>query len=160
MIEPIGENNISAAAEAFSASWRFSHNGIVSGDVIEQHSPEFMRGVIAAEEKKGNSVYTYFEGGESLGIISFNVEECHISKLYVNAAHLRQGIGRSLLTFAVSKMPEGKSVSVISLNINFRARAFYESLGFKFSGTVYPFDGRGDVLQMLYVLEREESKRL
>lgn len=154
MIEPIDEKNISAAAEAFSASWRFSHNGIVGGDVIEQHSPDFMRGIILDEQKKGNLVYTYFNDGESLGVISFNVDECHISKLYVNAAHLRQGIGKSLLLFAISKMPQGKSVSVISLNINFRARAFYESLGFKFSGTVYAFDGRSDILQMFYVLER------
>jgi len=155
MIEIINEANVSAAAEAFSASWRFSHNGIVESDVIEQHSPEFMRGIISEEQKKGNLVYTYASGRESLGIISFNLSECHISKLYVNAAHLRQGIGKSLLLFAVNQMPKDKNVTVISLNINFRARAFYESLGFKFSGKVFAFNGRSDVLQMLYVLERE-----
>lgn len=154
MIEPINENNIFAASETFSASWRFSHNGIVNNDVIEQHSPSFMRGVIIDEQNKGNLVYTYSSGAESMGIISFNKESCHISKLYVNAAFLRRGIGRELLLFAVKNMPEKKDVTVISLNINYRARAFYESLGFVFSGTVYEFDGRKDILQMLYVLKR------
>lgn len=154
MIEPIDEKNIFSAAEAFSASWRFSHNGIVESSVIEQHSPDFMRGIIYDEQAKGNLVYTCLKGTESLGIISFNVKDCHISKLYVNAAYLRQGIGKSLLTFAIDKMPKDKSVTVISLNINYRARAFYESLGFTFSGTVYEFNGRKDILQMLYVLKR------
>jgi len=154
MIELINENNILAASETFSASWRFSHNGIVDNEVIEQHSPSFMRGVILAEQNKGNLVYTYTRGNESMGIISFNKADCHISKLYVNAAFLRQGIGKELLLFAIKNMPDNKNVTVISLNINYRARAFYESLGFVFSGTVYEFDGRRDVLQMLYVLKR------
>jgi len=154
MIELIDEKNIGAASETFSASWRFSHNGIVDGDVIEQHSPDFMRGVILEEQGKGNLVYTYQKNGESLGIISFNVNACHISKLYVNVAYLRQGIGKSLLLFAVDNMPENKNVSVISLDINFRARAFYESLGFKPHGIIGEAESKNGVMQMLYLLER------
>lgn len=154
MIEIIDEKNIGAAAETFSASWRFSHNGIVGGDVIERHSPDFMRGVIYEEQKKGNVVYTYQKGEESLGIISFNVNDCHISKLYVNVAYLRQGIGKSLLLFAVGNMPENKRVSVISLDVNVRARAFYESLGFKPRKILGEAESKNGVMQMLYILER------
>lgn len=157
MIELINEKNIKSASEAFSSSWRFSHNGIVSEEILDEHSPEYMRSVILAETEKGNSVYTYMSGEESLGIISFSEEKNHISKLYVNAAYLRRGIGKQLILFAMERMDKNKDITVISLNVNCRARKFYESLGYVYTGEKIPFGEREDISQMIYVYKRVKN---
>lgn len=154
MIELISEKNIESASEAFSSSWRFSHNGIVKEETLDEHSPEYMRSVILLETAKGNTVYTYMNGDESLGIISFSKEKNHISKLYVNAAYLRRGIGKKLILFAMEHMDEKKDITVISLSVNRRARRFYESLGFVYTGVEIPFGDRKDISQMIYVHKR------
>lgn len=153
MIELVDEKNILSASETFSSSWRFSHNGVVSGETLDEHTPERMRELIYEERKKGNMVYSYEDGG-SRGIISFHKETNFISKLYVDPAHLRQGIGKALVLFAMSEMDKDRDVTVVSLNVNRRARAFYESLGFVNSGRIVDFGGNNGVFGYVYVYKR------
>ncbi len=155
MIERISDNNIQRASEAFSASWRFSHNGIVSEVELDAHSPECMKAVIRAEERKGNVVFSYDKKGESRGIVSFHPTKNHISKLYVNPAYLRRGIGKELVSFAVSQMQTDAPVNVYCLNVNRRARAFYESVGFIYRGENLPFSDDEKLFLMVYVYERK-----
>lgn len=153
MIELVDERNIQSASEAFSSSWRFSHNGVVSEKALDEHTPERMREIIYAEQRKGNQVYSYQDGG-SLGVISFHKETNFISKLYVDPAHIRRGIGKALVLFAMSEMDKNKDVTVISLNVNTRARAFYESLGYVNSGRIVDFGGDGGIFGYVYVYKR------
>ncbi len=150
MIVLVDNDNISLASKAFSASWRFSHNGIVSNECLDMHDPDFMKQVILDEQKKGNLVYTAMEANYSTGIISFSLKDNHVSKLYVHAAYLRQGIGRALMSFAMDMMDKSREITVISLDVNLRARRFYESLGFKYTGTSLLFKENESVTQMLY----------
>jgi len=139
MIEEINDKNIDLAAEAFAASWRFSHKGIVEDDELALHDKAFMKGKISGEISGGNKVYTYMAKAESLGIISFNIEGRHISKLYVNPKYIRRGVGRALIGYAIENMKGRGEISVYSLTCNERAIAFYKSLGFKDSGVRYDF---------------------
>lgn len=153
MIELVDEKNIQSASEVFSSSWRFSHNGIVSEKTLDEHTPEMMRDLIYEERKQGNMVYSYEDGG-SLGIISFHKETNFISKLYVNPAYIRRGIGKALVLFAMSEMDKNRDVTVVSLNVNMRARAFYESLGYVNSGRIVDFGGDSKIFGYIYVYKR------
>lgn len=153
MIQKLSDANLFSASETFSASWRFSHNGLVSGDELDSHTPERMQEVLKEEIAKGNEVFSFDEETESRGIISFSSARRHISKLYVSPAHIRSGIGRELVRFALSQMQKGE-VRVHCLNVNFRAQAFYESLGFVYEGEKLPFEEREDLYLMVYVFRK------
>jgi GNAT superfamily N-acetyltransferase len=74
-----------------------------------------------------NDVWVAEAGGEAVAFMA--ISEDLIDQLFVHPAHQRQGLGKALLEHARNLSPE--HLWLFTLQINTKARAFYEKNGFR-----------------------------
>lgn len=83
------------------------------------------------------TVYGALEGETLLGMLATRSGGAHISLFFVEEAHQRRGIGRTLFTAALLRAPQGE----MTVNASPYAVPVYERLGFTATDTEQMRDG-------------------
>src|SRR5262249_38834795 len=114
--------------EAVVRAWRRSRDAAQPWlEARMSYRPEqdlvFFRDVILLKSQ----VWVATESGNVLGLLALH--DGFVEQLYVDPPAWRRGVGRDLLAHAMQLFPAG--LSLYTHQKNARARAFYESLGFR-----------------------------
>ena len=128
MIVPVDETNIAAAGAVHAASWRESHS-FCTPEFVAAHTAETQTEYLRREMDGGKTLFLLLDP-EPAGVVS--VQEDLIENLYVLPEKQGRGYGSALLEFAASRCQSAPRLWV--LNINEKARRFYEARGFRETG--------------------------
>lgn len=128
MIVPVDETNIAAAGEVHAASWRESHS-FCTPEFVAAHTAETQTEYLRREMEVGKVLFLLLDP-EPAGVVS--VQEDLIENLYVLPEKQGRGYGSALLDFAAARCLVAPRLWV--LNINEKARRFYEARGFRETG--------------------------
>lgn len=97
--------------------------------------PEAFLPLSVAAEREGlfdyPGLFVAEKDGQVVGFAACNAEE--LAWLYVDPACTRQGIGRTLIAYALERFPNLCSIEVLVGNTP--AKKLYESMGFALTGT-------------------------
>ena len=128
MIVPVDERNIAAAGAVHAASWRESHS-FCNPEFVAAHTAETQTEYLRREMDAGKALFLLLDP-EPVGVVS--VREDLIENLYVLPEKQGRGYGTSLVDFAAARCLVAPRLWV--LNINEKARRFYEARGFRETG--------------------------
>lgn len=128
MIVPVDETNIAAAGAVHAASWRESHS-FCTPEFVAAHTAETQAEYLRREMDAGKALFLLLDP-EPVGVVS--VQEELIENLYVLPEKQGRGYGTSLVDFAAARCQGAPRLWV--LNINEKARRFYEARGFRETG--------------------------
>mgnify|MGYP003304970824 CR=1 FL=1 len=128
MIVPVDETNIAAAGAVHAASWRESHS-FCTPEFVAAHTAETQTEYLRREMDAGKALFLLLDP-EPVGVVS--VQEDLIENLYVLPEKQGRGYGTALVDFAAARCPGAPRLWV--LNINEKARRFYEARGFRETG--------------------------
>lgn len=146
-IVPVTEENLDAAAEIHAVGWRASHAAVCAPDFVAAHSAERQRAYLARKLEGGSRIFLLTDDGPA-GLIS--VTGSLIEDLYVHPEKQGRGYGSALLRHAIQECAGTPTLWL--LETNDRARAFYESRGFRPTGNVDR--SHGPLAEIEYALER------
>lgn len=85
-------------------------------------------------------MFVALENGKIVGMISLR-NETHISLLFVDAAHHKQGIGRALISYLCNYVDKEEGYHSVTVNAAPYAIGFYHKLGFQDTGKEETNDG-------------------
>ena len=128
MIVPVDERNIAAAGAVHAASWRESHR-FCTPEFVAAHTAETQTEYLRREMDAGKALFLLLDP-EPVGVVS--VQEDLIENLYVLPEKQGRGYGSALLDLAAARCQGAPRLWV--LNINEKARRFYEARGFRETG--------------------------
>ncbi|MBQ2921084.1 MAG: GNAT family N-acetyltransferase [Oscillospiraceae bacterium] len=128
MIVPVDERNIAAAGAVHAASWRESHS-FCTPEFVAAHTAETQAEYLRREMDAGKALFLLLDP-EPVGVVS--VQEDLIENLYVLPEKQGRGYGSALLEHAAARCPGTPRLWL--LNINEKARRFYEARGFRETG--------------------------
>ena len=128
MIVPVDERNIAAAGAVHAASWRESHS-FCTPEFVAAHTAETQTEYLRREMDAGKALFLLLDP-EPVGVVS--VQEDLIENLYVLPEKQGRGYGSALLEHAAARCPGAPRLWL--LNINEKARRFYEARGFRETG--------------------------
>ena len=128
MIVPVDERNIAAAGAVHAASWRESHS-FCTPEFVAAHTVETQAEYLRREMDAGKALFLLLDP-EPAGVVS--VQEDLIENLYVLPEKQGRGYGSALLEHAAARCPGAPRLWL--LNINEKARRFYEARGFRETG--------------------------
>ncbi|MBP3659798.1 MAG: GNAT family N-acetyltransferase, partial [Oscillospiraceae bacterium] len=128
MIVPVDERNIAAAGAVHAASWRESHS-FCTPEFVAARTAETQTEYLRREMDAGKALFLLLDP-EPVGVVS--VQEELIENLYVLPEKQGRGYGSALLEHAAARCPGAPRLWV--LNINEKARRFYEARGFRETG--------------------------
>ena len=128
MIVPVDERNIAAAGAVHAASWRESHS-FCTPEFVAAHTAETQAEYLRREMDAGKALFLLLDP-EPVGVVS--VQEDLIENLYVLPEKQGRGYGSALLEHAAARCPGAPRLWL--LNINEKARRFYEARGFRETG--------------------------
>ena len=128
MIVPVDETNIAAAGAVHAASWRESHS-FCTPEFVAAHTAETQTEYLRREMDAGKELFLLLDP-EPVGVVS--VQEDLIENLYVLPEKQGRGYGSALLDLAAARCKGAPRLWV--LNINEKARRFYEARGFRETG--------------------------
>ena len=96
---------------------------------------------VSADLKSGKKrMWGYYQGGQILGVLATQ-SASHISLMFVDKRHHRQGIARQLLDAALDELAKNNDVTQITVNSSPYALKAYERLGFAKTGEQQEKDG-------------------
>ena len=128
MILPVDETNIAAAGAVHAASWRESHS-FCTPEFVAAHTAETQTEYLRREMDGGKALFLLLDP-EPVGVVS--VQDDLIENLYVLPDMQGRGYGSALLEFAAARCQDAPRLWV--LNVNEKARRFYEVRGFQETG--------------------------
>ena len=128
MIVPVDETNIAAAGAVHAASWRESHS-FCTPEFVAAHTAETQAEYLRREMNAGKALFLLLDP-ESAGVVSVSGDL--IENLYVLPEKQGRGYGSALLEHAAARCPGAPRLWL--LNINEKARRFYEARGFRETG--------------------------
>ena len=134
MIKSVTKTNIMDAGNVYSKAWQASHKGIVSDESLVLRTPERQEQILLQEMKKGNDIYIYYKDDLAIGILNLSTYNNEIVSLYLIPEFWGIGYAQKLLEFGIQQLYQDKQIFLIVMNLNIRARRFYEKNGFIFSG--------------------------
>jgi GNAT superfamily N-acetyltransferase len=126
-IRPYRDQDRAATAALWMASWRSTGLGVA----LEPAEPELYRlsyERIARELTAGWVVHLAWAEGRLVGFLALKPKVGCLDQLFVLPEAQGRGIGRSLVDFAKTRLPQGIWLRTAAANI--RARRFYELNGF------------------------------
>ncbi|MCL2569466.1 MAG: GNAT family N-acetyltransferase [Oscillospiraceae bacterium] len=85
--------------------------------------------VSAALKSGGKKMWAYYQDDDILGVLAIQGPS-HISLMFVEKAHHRQGIAKGLFDVALGEMAQNRDVTQITVNSSPYAVEAYERLGF------------------------------
>ncbi len=158
-----GPEDYADVVEMHYPSWRESYRGILTPELLDL----FDRRTWVTQDypqrlmRPGWQMWLAESDGQLLGMCIFGPEQdspdlLEIDSLYVALGSHRQGVGRLLLDHAVASHTAGDIITWCAER-NFRARRFYEKVGFERDGRVYNWTlvpGVLDAPQIGYRLRR------
>lgn len=154
-IVSLGAGNEGEAARAYALSWRAAHAGIVSEAFLLAHTQERMlRALLEEAAKPGRETYVYMAAGRAAGILVVDRIGAEIVKLYVEPASQGRGVGGELLRYGLSRLADQAVVRLCVMNVNAKARAFYERHGFRPSGEETVLNAARGLSELTYELNR------
>ena len=109
------------------ASWLDTYDGLLPADTVRQ-APDM---ITKAADKRFNEFRVAVSGDKLLGYYSLG-DANYLWHLYVDPAHFRQGLGKTLLTAAEDEIRQ-RGFPAVELDVtkgNDRAVRFYEAQGF------------------------------
>ena len=128
MIVPVDERNIAAAGAVHAASWRESHS-FCTPEFVAAHTAETQAEYLRREMNAGKALFLLLDP-EPAGVVSVSGDL--IENLYVLPEKQGRGYGSALLEHAAARCPGAPRLWL--LNINEKARRFYEARGFRETG--------------------------
>lgn len=129
------EVNISDAGLVHSKSWQDSHKGIVEEKFLITRTPYRQTEYFKKEiQVYGNEVYILYDNELPIGVLSLNVPNGEIKSLYICPDNQGKGNGKDMLEYGINRLKEKKKIFLIVMNVNNKARKFYEKNGFLHSG--------------------------
>lgn len=162
-IRPVSEDDLTVLAEVYDAAWRHTLAPFADPEYLASRSPETHAEHFRGDMADGAAFYLAFQDSQPAGLLMLRPRE--IAKLYLRPEFQGRGIGKALLRFGLDQFP-GEDVFLWVMNLNHRARAFYEAQGFRPTGEEIPIDSKRDLSQLKYIYERtnfmtlEEKLRL
>lgn len=154
-IVPLGKDNEGEAARAYALSWQAAHAGVVSEAFLLAHTQERMLRALREEAAKpGRETYVLMKSGRAEGILMVDRERAEIVKLYVEPASQGRGAGSALLRYGLSRFSEKTAVRLCVMNVNAKARAFYERFGFRPNGEENVLNAARNLSELTYELGR------
>ncbi|MDD6033961.1 MAG: GNAT family N-acetyltransferase [Oscillospiraceae bacterium] len=154
---PAGEKELPLFAALYDQSWRQTLSPFADPGYLASRSPEDHEAGFRRELREGVRCFLARWDGEPAGVLLLRKRE--IAKLYLLPAFQGRGIGRALLRFGLSRL-EGEESFLWVMNLNRKARVFYERAGFRFSGEELPIDPSRHLTQMKYIFERTSPMTL
>jgi L-amino acid N-acyltransferase YncA len=144
-------NDARSVAEVHVRSWRHAYRGMLPDAVLDRQSVEDREamwrdaltgssfGVVVAQDDRGVVGFASFgpsrddDAGDGVG---------EVPAIYVEPAAVGTGVGRELLSAAASALREHgyRRATLWVLEVNERARRFYERAGWRWDGTVSRHD--------------------
>lgn len=137
-----------AAGAVYAASWRASHSAFVGPDGLARYTPDYGARFLAGQAAQGREVYV-----DSLkaprGVLVLHRPAREVGSLYVEPRHWGQGVGHCLLCFALGTLGPGP-LTLTVMNVNTRARRFYEAHGFAYTGQENVLSSQRGLSELLY----------
>ena len=128
MIVPVDERNIAAAGAVHAASWQESHS-FCTPEFVAAHTAETQAEYLRREMEAGKALFLLLDP-EPVGVVAVSGDL--IENLYVLPEKQGRGYGSALLEHAAARCPGAPRLWV--LNINEKARRFYEARGYALTG--------------------------
>src|SRR4051812_21678412 len=134
-IRPARSDEYDEVARVWMESWVSTGFGTASELLLSQ-----LRARVPEEVANGWSLHVADHDGRLVAMLAFHVSKRHLDQLFVAPEYHGRGIGRSLLAFARSHMPEEMWLRCVRENV--KAWRWYEREGFVFeSEDISPVTG-------------------
>lgn len=135
VVAVINSDQLDEAGSVYAASWRDLHQSIVSPVSLKKHNGQYHADLLRQCIQSGKTVYVSTKNGDTVtGVLCLDTEQGEIMQLYVSPQYQHEGIGTTLLSYALYRLNHFKRVFLTVLEQNNRAIALYEKMGFKFTG--------------------------
>ena len=138
--------------EVHSAAWKSAYRGIfpdeyIDGDTPSKRASEFLESI----KDDRCSYYLLEEDGHAAGIVKTYEENdtLEIESIYILDEYRGKGIGREFMEYIKTYRPQ-KCISLWVLEVNAKARRFYENNGFVMSGESRTIKRGNDFKQLRY----------
>lgn len=155
-------------AETNVVSWKASNRGHIPDDRMEKlnetikERAEYWARVVARKDP-GEVVLVAEDSGKVIGFVHVlpsrdpfaSKGTAEITTIFVRPQHWGEGAGRGLLTEALEKLRRARfsQVTLWVVDVNARARRFYEIAGFKSDGTSKTSEFEGvSLIEVRYTL--------
>ncbi len=123
------------------ASWQGAYRGIIPDNILDNISFHIRETMWREGLEQGWNCFLFEEMGEVLGFVSYCPSRdadadphftAEIAAIHIHPDHWRKGFGRLLYEkiLAEAKQAQFKELTLWCLEENYRARKFYENLGF------------------------------
>jgi ribosomal protein S18 acetylase RimI-like enzyme len=145
--------------EVHSAAWKQTYQGVFSQEYLDSDSPSTRREEFLRSLEDKNCVYLIIEeNGQAAGTVKLvvNGTDAEISSIYILEEYRGRGFGRKALDHIFSEYNDLRIVLWV-LEVNLKARTFYEKCGFELTDKVRLIDRGGEFKQLMYVRDREED---
>lgn len=140
----VNDTNVSELGRVHSVAWQSSHKGIVTDEFLYSFTPERQTNFFIEEITHTSKLfYLAYVDNNPIGMISLNLspenenqDVGEVISLYIIPEYQRRGFGSEIMNFAINslKYHEKKSIFLWVMNVNVKARKFYENYGYKYSG--------------------------
>lgn len=123
----------------------YSFNTFDAADYTERGCASFMGYAsfnnFVYRQRNNHETFVAKEGADIAGMIEIRNKN-HISMLFVPPEHIKTGVGRALMEYAISHMKEtNKSLHHITVNASPYAYGFYRHMGFRDAEPTVETDG-------------------
>lgn len=133
-------DDIYSIAKIYVESWKFAYEGIIPQDYLDRLMPDIW---VENLKKSERHSLIAIERGRYIGVASYSKSRMkefadwgEIISIYLFPEYIGKGCGKKLLTAALTELKKLGYYHVFLwvLEDNVRARAFYENMGFAYSG--------------------------
>lgn len=149
-VKQLEKADLAQAGAVYAASWRHSHAEICSAAFLEAHTAQAMAQRLEAAQSEGKTVFLARLNDAAAGVAVIDAERCEVAQLYVQPCFFGTGVAKTLMEAALVHLGEGE-ITLTVMNINARARRFYEKCGFVFTGEEKVINAQRGLSELRYV---------
>lgn len=161
-IVKVTEETVSELGRVHALAWQSSHKGIVSEEFLYSFTPERQTKFFQDEMKdESKSFYLAYLDDRPIGMISLNIcpdgeaeDVGEIISIYLLPEYQRNGYGKQMIDFGIDVLRQNKKQFTFlwMMNINQKAKNFYEKCGFAYSGCEKMLSVEKGISEMKYTI--------
>ena len=136
IIERASYNDADKVGEVHSTAWKSAYRGIFPNEYIEKDSAQTRKNEFLNSIKDDHCTYLLLKDSDrTVGIVKIrdNTTDVEIESIYILEDYRGNGLGKACIDYIRSNWSD-KNVYLWVLEVNTKARSFYERNGFVFTG--------------------------
>lgn len=154
---PVNETNVVILGEVHSKAWQASHKGIASERYWNTITPKRQTEYFQSQmQNPDNHYFLICQAKTPIGMISLNhsadSDAGEIMQLYFLPEYCGKGYGKKAMDFGIAYLQKHgvRTIKLWVMNINERAKRFYQSCGFSYTGIEKELDPSRNLTEQCY----------